>query len=37
MEEKEFYRGEILKVVENINSTAFLRYIYIIIKDILKK
>jgi hypothetical protein len=37
MNGKEFYRGEIIKMLKRIDSETILRYVYIIIDDIVKE
>lgn len=37
MNEKDFYREQIIEMVKKIDSKYVLNYIYIIIKDILKE
>lgn len=34
LKEKEFYRGSILGLIENIDNVEILSYIYIVVKDI---
>jgi hypothetical protein len=36
-EEMEFYKSEIIEMIGRIDSKAILRYIYIIIRDIIKE
>lgn len=35
--EKEFYKGKIIEMVEKIENTAILNYIYIIVSDVAKE
>ena len=37
LKEKEFYKGSIMGMLENIDNIDILSYIYIVVKDIAKE